>query len=320
MAHYSGVDCEVVLGTHGCIMGRDGVKDDRAGRMRKRAKANGAGKEWWRKLSLPRRGKKDTLHSPAPLTEAQLTRLEKRRAQLCKAISAPRTSRPKHMSIADWLPAVGRAAVRVQHGNSVMSMGDFVDGVQHLRPEEALFLLDRGTLELRHHGRPVSLQHAWALLFSLPDALSVEHYLAYAHLRRAGYVVRRCEVETNLPVTLACWRAGGFKRKDQSRPLFYVAVYSYEHAPPVLSELSTFLSNNAGGKTRVKIALIDRGVVVLTDVANNATPLSDRFKKRYERAKERAAATANEVKNVEMGDEKKAIELQQEGNEAMVDR
>ncbi len=48
----------------------------------------------------------------------------------------------------------------------------------------------------------------------------------------------------------------------------------------------------------MKIALIDRGVVVLTDMANNATPLSDRFRKRFQN---RAGTLAgmNEEKSAE---------------------
>lgn len=246
------------------------------------------GKDWWRKLSLPRRGKKETQLSPSELSSAQITKLRRRRAKLCKAICAPRSARVKHMAVADWVEETGTAMVVQQKGNALQSMGKFIDGAQHLEPEEALFLVDKGTLDLRVHGRPVSLQHAWTLLFSAPNSLPIEHYLAFVHLRRAGYVARRADDALArppsgvLPVALSAWRVGAFKRKDLSRPLFHVAVHTYDDPPPPIRQVAALTERC--GKTRVKIALIDRGVVVLTDMASNATPLSDRFKKRFEKA------------------------------------
>lgn len=291
-------------------MGRGG-KDERAGRVRKRARANNAGKDWWRKLSLPRRGKKDTLLSPTELTSTQTQRLKRRRDKLKKAISAPRSARVKHMAVANWNEDSGTAVVVQQKGNALQSMGTFIDGAQHLQPEEALFLVDKGTLDLRLHGLPVSLQHAWALLFGAPNSLPIEHYLAFVHLRRAGYVIRRAEKSLAnpeqgvLPVSLSAWRVGAFKRKDQSRPLFHVAVFTYEDPPPPLREVAAL--TQLTGKTRVKIALIDRGVVVLTDMASNATPLSERFKKRFEETQKSSVTQPTEETQAD-GDEMKMID------------
>lgn len=258
--------------------GSDGKKG-----IRKKTRANNMGLQWWRKLSLPRRGKKDSLLEPAPLTESQRTKLESRQAALLKAVSAPRVTRQKHLASATWDPSRNLAKVTTPRGNSLQSMGCFIDGAQYLYPEEALYLVDRGTLDLCIDGLPASVHRTWVVAISAKNALSLEEYLTFSHLRRCGYVVRRYERHENdsrsgPKVALSAWKVGSYKRKDGPRPLFHIAVFRYEDAPPTIDSITRFLDST--GKTRLKFALIDRGVVVLTDVATNATPLSERFLRR----------------------------------------
>lgn len=259
---------------------------------RKKTRANSMGLQWWRKLTLPRRGKKGTLLAPAPATEAQCARLERRSEKLHKAIAAPRTARVKHMAVAEWDAGRGMARVTVPKGNAMQSMGVFEEGVQWLWPEEAMLQVDKGTLDLKVSGVPVSLQRAWAMMLEAPNAATTEEYLAFVHLRRAGYVVRRVNEHVHqgpgvLRVTFSAWRVGAFRRKDDARPLFHLAVFRYEDPPPTIAAISALLETT--GKTRLRVALIDRGVVVLTDMASNATPLSDRFLRRLTPAQAAAA-------------------------------
>lgn len=253
------------------------------GGVRKKTRANNMGLQWWRKLTLPRRGKKDSLLHPKPLTPAQEQRVEQRRSALMKATAAPRVARAKAIAVADWDTETSMARVTATRGNAMQSMGVFRDGTQMLYPEEALFLVDRGGLDLCVDGLPASVQRAWAIAMAAENAVSLEEYLAFAHLRRAGYVVRRYESEEEdagdgLKVSFSAWRVGSFKRRDLIRPLFHVAVFRYEDPPPAFDKIARFL--DGAGKSRLKFALIDRGVIVLTDVATNATPLSERFLRR----------------------------------------
>lgn len=254
-----------------------GGKDANGNAIRKKPRANNMGLKWWRKLTLPRRGKKDSMLSPTALSESQQERVEKRTAALKKAIVAPRVSRSKHMARAEWDGS--HARIITARGNTLQSMGEFRDGEQYLYAEEMLYLVDKGTLDLTVNGLPASLQRAWGLM--LETGVALEHYLAFAHLRRAGYVVRRYAGEGDaqgLRMAFSAWRVGAFRRKELARPLFHVAVFRYGEQPPVIRDVGQFLDGT--GKTRVKFALIDRGVVVLTDVATNATPLSERFLRR----------------------------------------
>lgn len=259
-------------------MARGGT--DKSGGVRKKQRANSMGLQWWRKLTLPRRGKKDSMLEPTTLNTTQQNRLADRRAALLKAIVAPRVARQKHMATAEWDKSREMARVTALRGNSIQSMGKFDNGKQYLYPEEALFLVDRGTLDLLVDGHPASFQRAWALAMTTSNCISLEQYLTYAHLRRGGYVVRRFKADDDrrvkgLVISFSAWRVGSFKRKEPIRPLFYVCVYRYQDQPPCISDVSRFL--DSAGKSRLKFSLIDRGVVVLTDVASNATPLSDRF-------------------------------------------
>lgn len=254
-----------------------------SGGVRKKARANNMGIQWWRKLTLPRRGKKDSILVPQELSEAQHVLVEKRRAALRKATAAPRVARTKTLATADWHPDTCMAHVTAARGNAMQSMGVFKDGVQMLYPEEALFLVDRGGLDLCVDGLPASVQRAWAIAMRAKNALSFEEYLAFAHLRRAGYVVRRLglgegPLNDGLKVSFAAWRVGSFKRRDPMRPLFFVAVFKYEEPLPNFDAVTKFL--DSAGKSRLKFALIDRGVLILKDVAANATPMSERFIRR----------------------------------------
>lgn len=250
------------------------------------------GLQWWRKLTLPRRGKKDSLLSPAPLSERQKERLEQRRATLMKATAAPRVTKLKALASADWDAEQCLARVTATRGNAMNSMGEFRDGGHLLYPEEALYLVDRGALDLCINGLPASVQRAWSVTMSASNALSLEEYLAFAHLRRAGYVVRRYDPDEDggrgeLKVSFSVWRVGSFRRRNPIRPLFLVSVFKYEDPPPSIHLVSAFLGSLE--KTRLKFALIDRGVVVFTDMATNATPLSERFVRRLPKdAQERA--------------------------------
>ena len=79
-------------------------------------------------------------------------------------------------------------------------------GLVHLKPEEALYLTERGTMELRllgvgkahteksqdpgDEGMLLSVQSAYALLLGR-DGLTLERFQVYAGLRRSGYIVQR---------------------------------------------------------------------------------------------------------------------------------
>lgn len=288
-------------------MGR-GTGDRNGSGIRKKNRANSMGLQWWRKLTLPRRGKKDSRLAPGPISQFQSDRLRERESSLRKAVSAARVTRKKHLAAATWDATGSVAYVTITRGASMQTMGYFEGGQQFLLPEEVLYLVDRGALDLDIDGLPASMQRAWAVTMSGCLSISLDEFLVYAHLRRTGFVVRRYEgiegsteavggeVEMEdivseekedmgnlkwkkaLIPSFSVWRAGSFKRREGLQPLFHVVVFRYEDTPPNVDDVVQF--SKICGKSRLKFALVDRGVVVLTDIATNATPLSERFLRR----------------------------------------
>ena len=60
-----------------------------------------------------------------------------------------------------------------------------------LHPEEALFLMDSGTLRVYIQGVPMSIQQAIHYFFHSETLVTMNHCLVYNHLNRLGYIVRR---------------------------------------------------------------------------------------------------------------------------------
>lgn len=282
-------------------MGRS-APDKKGGAIRKKSRANRM-VQWWRKLALPRRGKKDSLLSPSSLTVPQLDRLAERTAMWLKSILAPRATRIKHLATAHWQQEVGRAVVTVPRGSILQSMGTFENSQHLLWPEEALFLVDKGSMELCIGELPMSVQRAWAETLCADNALRLEAYLAFAHLRRAGYVARRYigKQAPGLQLDLSAWRVGGFRRHGEVKPTFNVATYGYDESVPRVADVQAYLETC--DKSRLRIALIDRGIVVLVDVAANATPLSNRFVRKLPGMQREAAEKMQEGQVGQLFDE-----------------
>lgn len=179
-------------------------------------------------------------------------------------------------------------------------MGNHIQAVQYLQPEEAAFLVDRGALDLLVDGVPASQQRVMALLLcppptapiTSPPPMSHDVYAAYGHLRRVGYVVRRAEAGVvaaaaaavagplscggsdgglggrGLSVSLTVWKAGAFRRRTPSPPYFHVAVLPYESAGggglPSHAALAALVA--AVAPIKVRLALVERATVSLVDV------------------------------------------------------
>ena len=107
---------------------------------------------------------------------------------------------PSKYKVTGTLHAVNSiTTIENQKGQHFRTMGK-ADGTGrlHLLPEETLYLLERGSLDLRWstgdghpmHGMSLSLQSAYASLLE-SSGLTLEKYTVYAGLKRSGYVVQR---------------------------------------------------------------------------------------------------------------------------------
>lgn len=112
------------------------------------------------------------------------------------ALSVPRIHNPKSIIIGFYDPGNDSAVIEHPKGPHLRTIGKAdSQGRLNLLPEEALYLVERGSLDLRWrsnelYGIPLSLQAATTYLLG-SQGLTLERYTVYAGLKRSGYVVQR---------------------------------------------------------------------------------------------------------------------------------
>ena len=168
--------------------------------------------------SIPKRGEKDFEPNA---TNAQSSALDASRNAMHTALSHPRLHQAKTHLVAQYCPKEDQyrdACVRVDNAHGphfrTIGKGDSKNRVW-LLPEEALYLIERGSLDIRWPDRPtsgddsgqevdikgedgedligelpMSLQGAYASFIGR-SGLTLERYQCFAGLRRLGYTVVR---------------------------------------------------------------------------------------------------------------------------------
>jgi tRNA-splicing endonuclease subunit Sen54 len=158
-------------------------------------------------LSLPKRGEKDfESHS----TNLQLDTLEASRRAMHGVLSWQRTHTQKNHILAQYHPETNTVCVDKVKSQHFQTIGRSKGGKEWLLPEEALFMIERGSLDCRwpvkkeegdeqkhktEDGAPMSLQAAYAAFIGYEEGvggkLTLEMYNVYAGLKRSGYVLFR---------------------------------------------------------------------------------------------------------------------------------
>ncbi|KAF9320736.1 tRNA splicing endonuclease 54 [Podila horticola] len=98
-------------------------------------------------------------------------------------------------------PDLGLFRISVNRGNHFVSMGHTLHGQIYLYPEEALFLVDRGSLLAEYRGVDMTVQQMWSVYLQQAEqrqrqefagaARAMDLYVTYAYLKRLGFVVTR---------------------------------------------------------------------------------------------------------------------------------
>lgn len=106
------------------------------------------------------------------------------------ALSVDKTPEWINDSNTVWIDA-NMAHIKQPRGKFLASMGRIArDGVCHLEPEEALYLIERGShVGKDGSGNVLSLQEVYSLLISTNQL--ADRYLVYSTLKRSGYIVLR---------------------------------------------------------------------------------------------------------------------------------
>ncbi|KAF6300062.1 tRNA splicing endonuclease subunit 54 [Rhinolophus ferrumequinum] len=181
-----------------------------------------------RSQKLPQRshGPKDFLPDGSA---AQAERLRLCREELWQLLAEERVERLGSLVAAEWRPEEGFVELKSPAGKFWQTMGFSEQGRQRLHPEEALYLLECGSIQLFHQDLPLSIQEAYQLLLS-EDTVTFLQYQVFSHLKRLGYVVRRFqpssvlspyERQLNLDGRAQCLedRNGKRKRSSSSRSI-----------------------------------------------------------------------------------------------------
>uniref|UniRef100_D8PZL1 tRNA-splicing endonuclease subunit Sen54 N-terminal domain-containing protein n=1 Tax=Schizophyllum commune (strain H4-8 / FGSC 9210) TaxID=578458 RepID=D8PZL1_SCHCM len=166
---------------------------------------------------IPKRGEKEFEPAEGGGSGLQKHVLERSRNAMFDILRTTRVIANKSMSYAIWHPSLARAEVLVAHGVHFANMGHsaprpYVDeeGVTkvhkrlELLPEEAIYLVERGSLFCSTAGAPktavpgmedaagppMTVQQAYTEMIGR-EGLTLEKFQVYAYLKRLGYVVTR---------------------------------------------------------------------------------------------------------------------------------
>eukprot|EP00035_Acanthoeca_spectabilis_P012301 m.219631 g.219631 ORF g.219631 m.219631 type:complete len:441 (+) comp15584_c1_seq5:79-1401(+) len=139
----------------------------------------------------PKRGRQgDKGYAPTNTVE-DIEKLEAARAEWEALADETRVITVRGLSVGEWRPDIGAVAMSTMRGPHYRTVGLHNKAVQTtiLLPEEAIFLMDRGVLEVQHDGIPMSIQQAYAWMLPKSDLTEAE-LVTYLMLRRLGYTVR----------------------------------------------------------------------------------------------------------------------------------
>ncbi|XP_035510179.1 LOW QUALITY PROTEIN: tRNA-splicing endonuclease subunit Sen54 [Morone saxatilis] len=105
-------------------------------------------------------------------------------------VSEERIEKMGNLVKAVWVPSEQIVELQSPAGKFWQTMGFSADGKQHLLPEEALYLLECGNLQVFYRDLPLSIQDGYERFLS-SSSVSLQQYQVFAHLKRLGYVVHR---------------------------------------------------------------------------------------------------------------------------------
>lgn len=141
-----------------------------------------------RSHKIPLRGQKEFLPNDS---DEQRRRLEQSLSEHWSLLSEERVERLGNLVKATWIPGEMRVELQSPAGKFWQTMGFSANGKQQLLPEEALYLMECGNLQVFHQELPLSIQDGYENFLSSSGSVSLQQYQVFGHLKRLGYVVHR---------------------------------------------------------------------------------------------------------------------------------
>ncbi|XP_040919353.1 tRNA-splicing endonuclease subunit Sen54 [Toxotes jaculatrix] len=140
-----------------------------------------------RSHKIPVRGQKDFFPNDS---EEQRRQLEQSLNEHWSLISEERVERLGNLVRATWIPGDQVVELQSPAGKFWQTMGFSANGKQILLPEEALYLMECGNLQVFYEDLPLSIQDGYERFLS-SNTVSLQQYQVFGHLKRLGYVVHR---------------------------------------------------------------------------------------------------------------------------------
>ncbi|XP_072882840.1 tRNA-splicing endonuclease subunit Sen54 isoform X1 [Hemitrygon akajei] len=128
-------------------------------------------------------------------SEEQAEKLQVCQEEQWQLLSEERVERLGSLIKAEWKPQEGIVELKSNAGKFWHTMGHVEEGKQLLYPEEALYLLECGSIQLYYRDQQLSIQEAYEVLLST-RTIPLEQYQVYSHLKRLGYIVMRFDSST----------------------------------------------------------------------------------------------------------------------------
>ncbi|KAG9343727.1 hypothetical protein JZ751_013105 [Albula glossodonta] len=148
-----------------------------------------------RSHKIPVRGQKDFIPDGS---KQQQERLERSLEEQWTLVSEERVERLGNLVKAVWIPKEDVVELQSPAGKFWQTMGFSENGKQFLLPEEALYLMECGNVQVFCHELPMSIQEGYERFLSR-DTLSLQQYQVFGHLKRLGYVVTRFDPSSRIP-------------------------------------------------------------------------------------------------------------------------
>ncbi|XP_016084994.1 tRNA-splicing endonuclease subunit Sen54 isoform X2 [Sinocyclocheilus grahami] len=177
-----------------------------------------------RSHKIPVRGQKDFLPSGS---EQQTARLQQSLDEHWTLLAEERVERLGNLVKAVWIPDERLVELQSPAGKFWQTMGFSERGKQYLLPEEALYLMECGNVQVFYRDLPLSIQEGYERFLSR-ETLTLHQYQVFGHLKRLGYVVNRFdpssvpstyERQLNLPASSSDKQRKQLKRKRSLSPV-----------------------------------------------------------------------------------------------------
>uniref|UniRef100_A0A8B9GDS6 tRNA splicing endonuclease subunit 54 n=1 Tax=Amazona collaria TaxID=241587 RepID=A0A8B9GDS6_9PSIT len=173
-----------------------------------------------------------------------------------RLLSEERVVRRGNLVKAEWKPEQGIVELQTPAGKFWHTMGFTQHGKQCLLPEEALYLLECGSLELFCRDLPLSIEEAYEILLS-QEAMDLPHYQVwqfhYLTLLLASVLVSPCSTvlspyERQLNLESHCKSSGKHhcKRRRSSSPWSHEKKYKVSEDLPEAEGTSKKAGDNCG--------------------------------------------------------------------------